>query len=247
MKESSYTYLKNIKSYSKEELLREIDSLAHDIKVGQESVLERINRIDKLMRRMQTEKAINVALRRCIRKYENREDIMKILAYDAEYKAKKKLWKAGKCERPAHNIREYIKGEDPEIAGKYDEKFMRTMLMKKNKKLYTVEEINRLLENSLKKEIAKKVRGLERANKKTLREIVEFLVLALDEYEGDGYIASMYLGIAAARVTTKAKKDTTFGDMNNSEKELQEEYRKLLSDYDTLCREIQEMEEKVYK
>ena len=35
--------------------------------------------------------------------------------------------------------------------------------------------------------------------------------------------------------------------MNNSEKELQEEYRKLLSDYDTLCREIQEMEEKVYK
>ena len=236
MKESSYRYLKNIKSYSKEELMREIDSLAHDIKVGQESVLERINRIDKLMRRMQTEKAINVALRRCIRKYENREDIMKILKYDA-----------GKCERPAHNICEYIEGEDPEIAGKYDEKFMRTTLMKKTKKLYTVEGINRLLENSLKKEIAKKVRGLERANKKTLREIIEFLVLALDEYEGDGYIASMYLGIAAARVTTKAKKDTTFGDMNNSERELQEEYRKLLSDYDTLCREIQEMEEKVYK
>lgn len=66
MKKSSSTYLKNIKSYSKEELMREIDSLAHDIKVGQESVLERINRIDKLMRRMQTEKAINVALRRCI-------------------------------------------------------------------------------------------------------------------------------------------------------------------------------------
>lgn len=74
-------------------MLREIDSLAHDIKVGQESVLERINRIDKLMRRMQTEKAINVALRRCIRKYENREDIMKILAYDAEYKAKRNCGK----------------------------------------------------------------------------------------------------------------------------------------------------------